>query len=275
MSRPATEEIACLEGIAKTEGIFLLEHVTGKTFAQLICQKVILKDEEKKAFDRLIEQRKKGTPIQLILGNAYFLDFELEVRPGVFIPRPETEQLVERTIAELASSPELIVEIGTGTGAIAITLARHFPEARIIATDLNPEALVLARVNAEKLRVVERINFIQADLFNFPEADKLSGMVDLIISNPPYIPSSAIKKLPVEVRDYDPVLALDGGRDGFEKCKKILDKLPDFLAPPGLGAFEIDPLLYRPLKKYEKLSSLEFTFGVDNYENLRFLFVRQ
>jgi release factor glutamine methyltransferase len=229
---------------------------------------------QEELFLELLGRRKAGIPLAALIGSVDFLNLRLKVKPWVFIPRPETEQLVQRTLDELEGTPNVILELGTGTGAIAIALALKFPQAKIIATDLSPIALGLARENAETLGALQHINFLKANLFDFKGSGELEGKVDLLISNPPYIPTERLALLPEEVRSFDPPLSLNGGPDGFRVVERILDGTSRFLAPRGLAAIEIDPLLEEPLKRYAKTSPLHFRTGVDTYGNLRFLFVR-
>lgn len=276
MQKTALEEArsASLK-IDRQERLLMLEYVTGRSLPTLIARKEPLDPDQSSRLSDLIEQREKGVPLQLLLGTAAFLDFDLEVTQGVFIPRPETEQLVERTLDELNEDPGLILELGTGMGAIAIALAQKFPEARLIATDISPIALRLAERNAERMKIRERIRFVMGNLFGFEGALELEGKLDLLISNPPYIPTGLLAKLPPEVRNFDPLISLDGGPDGFRIVKRILDETERFLAPKGLAALEIDPLLSELLERYAETSPLQFKKGVDSYGNLRFLFVRR
>lgn len=256
------------------ERVALLEHLAGEKIADIIRDRTLLSGHQSRCFEELLEQRRKGVPLQLITGTAMFMDFAVKIEPGVFIPRPETEELCQHIFAELAREPETILELGTGSGIIAIALARRYPGARITATDLSPAALSLATRNARDLGVEKRINFKQGDLFNFQGADELRGSVDLLLSNPPYVPTSHIEGLQPEVKDYDPALALDGGEDGFRMVRRILDDAPSYLAPEGLAALEIDPTLDAPLEEYRSKSDLWMKTGVDFAGNLRFLFVR-
>ncbi len=274
MQKTALEEVrsASLK-ISWQERLLLLEYVAARSLPTLIARKEPLDPDQSSRLSDLIEQREKGVPLQLLLGTAAFLDFEVEVRPGVFIPRPETEQLVERTLAELNEAPKIILELGTGTGAIAIALTQRFPEARLIATDISPVALRLAERNAERMK--EHIQLVMGNLFGFEGASRLEGKLDLLISNPPYIPTGLLAKLSPEVCNFDPFISLDGGSDGFRIAKRILDETERFLAPKGLAALEIDPLLSEPLRRYAETSPLQFKTGVDSYGNLRFLFVRR
>jgi len=274
MSKTAIEEARQASAkISWQERLLLLEHVAARSLPELVVDRASLTHEQKGQLIDLVKRREEGTPLEILVGTASFLDFELEVRPGVFIPRPETAELVERTVDELGKAPKVILELGTGTGAIAIALARSFPEARLIATDVSPIALRLAERNAERLK--EHIQFVRGNLFEFEGALKLEGRLDLLISNPPYIPTDLLAWLPGEVRNFDPLIALDGGSDGFRVVERILDKAERFLAPKGLAAIEIDPLLSEPLERYAETSPLQFKKGVDSYGNLRFLFVRR
>lgn len=257
------------------ERLFLLEHVTGRSVPELIAGKISIEAKKEEEFLYLLKQRKQGAPIAALTGWVNFCNMKLKVAPWVFIPRPETEQLVTRTLEELLAPPRVIVELGTGTGAIAIALARAFPHARIVATELSPMALNLAKINATKQKMDRRIEFVRGNLFKFPEACMLAGKIDLLISNPPYIPTELLTTLPVEVRNFDPPLALNGGPDGFRVTARILDQVSKYLSAKGLTAIEIDPLVSEPLKDYTRSSPLIFSTGVDSFGNLRFLFVRK
>lgn len=274
MSRSAIEEarLASPE-VSWQERLILLEHATQHPVHRLIADKTTLEPKQSREFRRLLELRRNGTPMQIILGYASFLDFELDTESGVFIPRPETAQLVTETLARLKTKPRIVLEIGTGTGAIAIALARQFPDANVIAVDICPAALALAHRNAVKLGVSEQITFIRGDLFSSPGTQDFKRKADLLISNPPYIPSAMLESLPHEVRFFDPVLALDGGQDGFRIVEKILNSAPEFLIQGGLLALEVDPLLSRSLESYAKKHDFKLDTGVDSCGNLRFLFL--
>lgn len=275
MSKQAIEAARTASGnVPWRERLLLLECALHKPIPQILLERTVLDDEALARFDELLSVRQKGIPIQLLLGNACFLDFQLEVEPGVFIPRPETAQLVEWTTDKLPREPKVIVELGIGTGAISIALARIFTDASIVAVDINPQALSLAKRNAKRLRVASRIKFVLGDLFDFHEAEKYDRHVDLIISNPPYIPTGLLDTLPSEVVDFDPIIALDGGPDGFAVIERILDNSLRYLSAEGVIALEIDPLLEEPLKNYMADSACSCLTGVDSFKNLRFLLVR-
>jgi release factor glutamine methyltransferase len=184
----------------------------------------------------LIARRFTGEPMQYITGEAEFYGLALAVAPGVLIPRPETEHLVEELVRLAGGFHEpSIADIGTGSGAIAIALAHSLPDARVFATDLYPEPLAIARRNAEKLGVSDRITFLQGDLLE-PLADQT---FELIASNPPYIPLPDQETLSVEVREYEPHSALFAGSDGLEIYRKLIPAAWELLISGGWLAMEI------------------------------------
>uniref|UniRef100_A0A7C6EAV8 peptide chain release factor N(5)-glutamine methyltransferase n=1 Tax=candidate division WOR-3 bacterium TaxID=2052148 RepID=A0A7C6EAV8_UNCW3 len=224
--------------LPKNEIEYILTALLNKKRYELYLTEIEIPDAIEQEFNRILQQRKKGVPIQYLLKTANFLDFELYVDERVFIPRPETEELVIKTISRL-SSPNLILEIGTGSGAIAIALANAFPLTKIIATDIDQDALSVAKINIEKYKLSDRISLIKTNCLNLPEA--LLEAIDCLISNPPYIDSKTIPWLDKQVKDYEPRLSLDGGKDGFALIQVILHQGKKFLKPSGLIALEIDP----------------------------------
>jgi release factor glutamine methyltransferase len=196
------------------------------------------------AFQRSIGQRLGHVPLQYITGSARFLTFELSVAPGVFIPRPETEILVDEAIRRIQTHPhdngaEVLIDLGTGSGNIAIALALAFPQARVYATDLSEKALRVARENAGEQRCQERIHFLRGDLFEPFAADQATEPATAIICNPPYIVRADIEALPPEVRDYEPRLALDGGPDGLDIVRRVVRESAAHLKVNGYLALEV------------------------------------
>jgi release factor glutamine methyltransferase len=197
------------------------------------------------ALEAQVTRLEAGEPLPYILGTWEFFNLEFELTPAVLIPRPETELLVERAIAWL-NRPEhgnqklQGMDVGTGSGCIAISLAVNIPELRIIATDISPSALKVAHRNAEKLKVAERVFFSTADLFpNSGLSDPLiPDSYSLIVTNPPYIPTKILHKTAVYGRE--PILALDGGADGLVLVRRILAEAPRRLIPGGLLLMEIE-----------------------------------
>ena len=174
-------------------------------------------------------RRAKREPLQHILGTACFCGLEFQVTPAVLVPRPETEELIELAFEAAKTMPcPVIYDFGTGSGCIAVTLAKRLAKAKVIASDISDEALRLAKANAEQHEVIKRVEFRQAD----SSALAAGEQVQLIVSNPPYIPTSEIEELEPEVRDYDPRLALDGGRDGLE-FYRMLARLGQVALTPG------------------------------------------
>lgn len=174
-------------------------------------------------------RRAKREPLQHILGTVCFCGLEFQVTPAVLVPRPETEELTELAFeaAKTMHCP-VIYDFGTGSGCIAVTLAKRLTKAKVIASDISDEALRLAKANAEQHEVIKRVEFRQADGSALAAVEQ----VQLIVSNPPYIPTSEIAALEPEVRDYDPRLALDGGRDGLE-FYRMLARLGQVALTPG------------------------------------------
>ena len=170
-------------------------------------------------FRALVRERGRRVPLQLLVGDVEILEHTFLVRPGVFIPRPETEVLIERCRALPfgPTGPATIVEAGVGTGCIGLSLLTHWPTARAIGYDINPLALALTQENAQRLHVADRLELRHRSAF---EGEPLPAC-DLLVSNPPYVPSGAIDGLGTEVRDHDPREALDGGADGLDAVRAL------------------------------------------------------
>ena len=197
---------------ARRDAEALLLHLIGKNRAWLMAH---LDDEfggcTAIGYSALLQRRYRGEPIQYITGGTEFYGLPLRVTRDVLIPRPETEHLVEKVL-ELAvrfTAPR-IVDVGTGSGAIAVALAHQLPHAQLTAIDISTPALPLARHNAEDNGVAARIRFLQGDLLTPVAAERF----DIVVSNPPYIATAEIARLAPDVRDHDPLTALDGGADG-------------------------------------------------------------
>ncbi len=191
------------------------------------------------SYDALLSRRAEGEPLAYLIGSVGFHDLELAVGPGVFIPRPETEVVVEtaRRWFPEPSTPR-ILDLGCGSGAIALALARALPAASIFASDLSPEALGFARRNASALSLGERVEFREGDLFA-PWGEEFRGSFDGVASNPPYIRQGEIADLAPEVSRYEPRLALSGGGDGLAVIRRIVSGAPGYLRPGGRLIFEI------------------------------------
>jgi len=193
----------------------------------------VLTPAETDALRELVKRRGQREPLQHIVGSTSFCDFEIAVNRHALVPRPETELLAEAGwdfLATRHSSLVTALDFGTGTGCIAIALAAKCPDAKITAADISPEALALAKENAARNNVAKRIEFLQSDGF---AALSKGERFDLIISNPPYIPSAEIATLQPEVRDFDPRAALNGGADGLDFYRKLAAEAKPFLKPDG------------------------------------------
>jgi release factor glutamine methyltransferase len=195
-----------------------------------------LPDDQAAHFAALIVRRSSGEPIQYILGEAEFYSLPFLVTPNVLIPRPETEHLVEKVIqlAPLFSKPR-VVDVGTGSGAIAIAVAHEWPGAAITATDISAPALALAARNAERLGFANRIRFLQSDLLAAIAHERF----DIVVSNPPYVPATDRDSLSVEVREHEPALALFAGDDGLDIYRRLIPEAFAVLEPGGHLLMEI------------------------------------
>ncbi len=188
----------------------------------------------RRRYRALLAARARRVPRPLLEGEIGFLDFDVRVWPGVFIPRPETEELAERAVQLFRSLPPRALDLGTGTGVLAIALARARPKATVLAVDRSPRALACARANVRRLGLEGRIQVQNSDWFSSVE-----GRFGLVVSNPPYVARGDLPRLPPEVRRYEPRRALDGGEDGLDAIREILEGAPAHLFPGGWLLLEI------------------------------------
>ena len=203
----------------------------------------ILNEDEKSVSRDFVGRRVRQEPVAHILGHREFWSLDFKITPDVLIPRPETETLIETLLklqAKLnaeASTGQVrrLLDIGTGSGIIAVVAAREITDCRVTATDLSPDALVVARENADTHDVSDQINFIQGDLF----AEVPETLYDFIVSNPPYIETKRLPDLMPDVRNFEPTAALDGGVDGLDFYRRIISKASDYLKEGGGLVFEI------------------------------------
>ncbi|MCL1890895.1 MAG: peptide chain release factor N(5)-glutamine methyltransferase [Coriobacteriia bacterium] len=193
-----------------------------------------------------LQRRALGEPLQYIVGKAPFRFLELAVRSGVLIPRPETELLVDFVLEHLEANdvhPARVLDIGTGSGAIALALVSENAAVEVVATDMSEQALLVAQENAACLPkpLQSRISIIHDDLAtSFVANAKQQGSFDIVVSNPPYIPSAAYQKLPIEIANYEPQEALEGGADGLDVFRRLAKQAACLLKPGGLLACELD-----------------------------------
>jgi release factor glutamine methyltransferase len=224
-------------GCARQDAERLLLHVLGNNKAWLLAHADDeLAEDQASEFLLLIERRFKGEPIQYITGEKEFYGLPFRVKDDVLIPRPETEHLVERAL-ELAGRlvRPRIVDVGTGSGAIAVALAHKLPKARITAVDISGAALDVARGNAERNEVARRIEFKESDLL----AAVADEPFEMVVSNPPYVPTADRDSLAVEVREHEPALALFAGEDGLDVYRRLIPAAFAVLEPGGFLVMEI------------------------------------
>lgn len=186
-------------------------------------------------YTKLVERRLKYEPVAYITGRKEFWSFTLEVNKGVLIPRPDTEIILEEALAvgKNIIAPR-IADIGTGSGAIALALAKELPEAKITATDISPAALKVAKKNARNLKLGKNIEFLKGDLFA-----PVKGLFDIIVSNPPYISAAEYEELPRGVKDFEPKIALLAGQTGVEFYEKLIYQSKNHLKKDGWLLMEI------------------------------------
>ncbi|MCP5113764.1 MAG: peptide chain release factor N(5)-glutamine methyltransferase [bacterium] len=200
---------------------------------------------EETDFADIVRQRAQGKPLEYILGVAPFLGELLECRQGALIPREETELLtltclefIEEQQAAGVRAPK-IIELGTGSGNIAVLMALRIEEAKIYASDISEEAVEVAASNVDRCGVAERVTLLRGDMFEPFREIGLTGATDLVVCNPPYIPSTSVDKLAPEIIDHEPRVALDAGAYGINIFQRLIKGAPDFLRPGGMLAFEI------------------------------------
>lgn len=233
---------------ARREAIYLLSGLLGITPGQVaLSRDARLSAEQITDYDTRLGRRARGEPLQYVEGRASFRSLELQVGPAVLIPRPETEELVGRVLAWCAGREGLAgLDLGTGSGAIAISLALEGPFERLVAVDISGAALEFARVNAERSGVADRVTFRHGSLYEALHPDE---RFDVVVSNPPYVAEAEVDVLPQDVRDWEPAVALYAGPTGLEIIAEIVRGAPRHLRPGGLLALEIAPALAAPAKR--------------------------
>jgi release factor glutamine methyltransferase len=245
----------------------LLAHVVGVPRIGLYTRfDEVASDDVRAKYKQLVKQRVDGCPVAYLVGFKEFYNLKFTVTPAVLIPRPETELLVMEAIrrAKPLGRPR-ILDVGTGSGIIALTLAKHLPHAEITAVDVSPEALAVAKQNAEQLGLHGRVRFLVCDLV----AAVAGEQFDLIASNPPYIASSVVDQLPVNVRNFEPRVALDGGPQGTEIIAQLAKDAKPLLKPGSALYLEIGydqgksvPALIEALEGYQGVTVLPDPAGL-------------
>jgi release factor glutamine methyltransferase len=214
------------------EAEVLLAHLLDASRATLLAHpEILLTTSQLADYQALVRQRASNRPLPYLTGHVEFYSLDFEVTPEVLIPRPETETLVDLA---LARRPEAIVDVGTGSGCVAVALAVHLPQAIICAIEISPAALAVARRNVERHGVADRVRLMVGDVLNPRPTPS-----DLIVSNPPYVRTGDCALLPASVRNHEPRLALDGGPDGLGIVRQLLAQAPTALRPGGGVLIEI------------------------------------
>lgn len=226
-------ELVRVPDAAPSEAEILVSRVTGIPRGLLFLRRDEETGDAAERLGPLLARRATGEPLQYVLGGWDFFGREFLLTPDTLIPRPETEGLAERALEVLrrrGSAPSLALDVGTGSGAIAVTLAAEVPGARVVATDVSPGALRTARGNAERLGVASRVDLVLCDAYS---ALKCGGRFDVVVSNPPYVSGGEWPCLPPAVRDFEPPGALLGGPDGLSVIRRLAAGADGLLAPGG------------------------------------------
>lgn len=239
----------------------------------IINKDIILTSEQILEYRELIEKRFCGVPVQYITGIQEFMGLEFYLEEGVLIPRPDTEILIEKVLDSIDKDGKYnIIDIGTGSGAITVSLAKYIQNSYIYSIDISQKALNIARKNAMKNDVMSKISFLNGSLFKPLEDIGISEKIDILVSNPPYIPTRDIDNLQIEVSKFEPKLALDGGEDGLDFYREIINKAPRVLKNNGLIALEVGHdqarRVIKLMEEKEKYVDIEMTKDLAGIERV-------
>jgi release factor glutamine methyltransferase len=250
----------------------LLGAVLNKNKVDLYLNKDrILTSDEIEKFNQYMKERISHRPVQYIIGTVEFFGLEFKVDERVLIPRLETEILVEVVIEHFVKKEKpKIIDLGTGSGAIAISLAKNLNSPFIYATDVSEDALEVAKENAIKNKVGNRIEFLCGDLFEPLKNKNLEAQIDCVVSNPPYVSKDEFETLPREIKDYEPIVALESEKDGLFFHKKLIENSSNFLKRGGLLALEtafsqagkVADLIHQS-ENYDKIEIIKDLSGID------------
>ncbi len=242
LRRSAHEKLINHGGISSPEldADLIIMHILGLTKAELLARDTAISDAAAIEVNAAVNRRMSGMPVQYITGRTEFMSLEFEVNKNVLIPRQETEVLVEAMITKYrnAAEPIKILDIGCGSGCVGLSLAHYLPHASVTCLDVSEKALRTAKRNAERHRLSARVEFKQGDIRDEELCAEITAAgYDCIVSNPPYIPTDDVLDLMPEVADFEPIIALDGGEDGLDFYRIIIEKT----APKrgGITAFEV------------------------------------
>lgn len=262
LPRFITEKARVLEAVGITAGkaeveLILCYLLNCERLELFLKGGAVLDDDLRVRFDEILNRRATRYPLQFILGESWFYGRRFSVSPAVMVPTPETELLCEAAVGYAKRQKYIaprILDLGVGSGVISVTVANELPTARIVALDISPDAIAVAKSNASALGGIERIEFRQSDYFSAVQPDE---RFDLILSNPPYISDEEYKHLPPEVL-ADPKISLTSGDEGLDAVKVILRDAPRFLAPNGRIMFEIG---YNQADRVSQLTENDSRFG--------------
>ena len=244
----------------------LLAEALRKDRSEIIIRNDIrISNKKAFTFNRYIDRRKKFEPVAYILNNKEFFSLDFFVNKNSLIPRPETELMVEKAVKIYKNKAPNILDIGTGSGCIIISVLRHLPKSRGIGLDISKNAIKVAKFNSERLLKVynKRIKFMNVSI------EKLSNnrIFDLILANPPYINSKDIRNLSTDIKRYEPKIALDGGKDGLDVIKKVIYKSLKILKHNGMLAIEIGNNQYFAVSKLLRKNGFKETTLLKDYKN--------
>ncbi len=258
---------------ARRDAEVLLAHIIWKDRVWLITHRDdVLGDQGRRDFDEAIRRRTKREPLQYLIGNQEFWGLEFTVTPDVLIPRPETELIIDAALAIVQdrNGRVSIIDLCTGSGCIAVSLAKELAAAHVIATDASERALAVARENARNHGVADRIRYLAGDLFVPLEELDIRGQIDIIVSNPPYVRAGDLPALQPEVKDYEPLMALVAGPEGTEIAAKIsriahmyLKKNGALILEMGLGQATTLTRMIEATGAYGKPEILKDLAGID------------
>lgn len=266
-----TAEYLKARGGSRLEAEVLLAHALGCNRVGLYLKfEEIPGDDQRGAFRELVKRRAAGEPVAYLVGHKEFYSLDFEVTPATLIPRPETEHIVLEGIEFLRNRPSdqpvRILDIGTGSGALAVAFAKNLPNAEVTAVDISAPALAVAKRNAAKHQVADRIEFLKSDLFSAVEPEK---KFTLIVSNPPYVSRSEYDALDPSVKDYEPKSALLSGETGTEVAERILRAAPGYLEEGGLILIEISPMIADAMTAFLKTTPFSRYSVINDFAGLK------
>lgn len=243
----ALREAGCMD--PKIDAELIMQFLLSLNKQQLFIKYASLLDEKScEEYFKLIDLRAGGKPVQYITGKQEFMGIPFKVNEDVLIPRQDTETLAEEVILEIKNRMEQkkvprggyqILDLCCGSGAIGVSLCKYLTNIKVTSTDISTKALAIARENAENAGVIKSMRFVESNLFSDFNKGLSKAKFHIIVSNPPYIESDVIPTLQREVREHEPMLALDGGKDGLDYYRRIIAESPAFLKPDGMLVLEI------------------------------------